>query len=157
MKKLATISIAAAALLVIGFIAGTIFNQSRMPTAPAPTIVPAVTMVAPGESIITFPEPVEGTPEPKPQLTVIAKIRDATTGKPVVASRVILGGKVIAERVSEFKFTLPGEVLDYIILEVQAPGYEQWQVGFRHKLKGSRTYDLPVNLEPKPTKPMPQA
>jgi len=153
MKKLATISITIA-LVVIGFIAGTIFSQSRIPTAPAPTIVPAVTMVAPGDSIITFLEPVEGTSEPKPQLTVIAKIRDATTGKPVVASRLILEGKVIAEGVSEFTFMLPGEVLDYIILEVQAPGYEQWQVGIRHKLKHNSTYELPVNLDPKLTKPV---
>jgi len=157
MKKLATISIAAAALLVIGFVAGTVFNQPRIPTTPAPTIVPAVTMLAPGESVVTFPESVEGTPESEPQLIVIAKIRNAITGQPVVASRVTLGGKVIAEMVSEFKFTLPGKVVDYIYLEVQAPGYESWRVGFRHQLKHSRTYDLPVKLEPKPTKPMPQA
>jgi len=68
-----------------------------------------------------------------------------------------VGGKVLAEQVSEFKFVLPGEQLDYIFLEVQALGYEEWKVGFRHQLSHSRTYPLLVELKPKPTKPAPQA
>jgi len=155
MRRLAII-VAAVGLLAIGFIAGTFFRQLQAPTAPELIITPVITKLAPGESIITFPEPVEGTPEPNPQLTVVAKIRDATTGQPIVASRVILGGEVIAEGVSEFKFTLPGEVLDYVFLEVQAPGYAQWKLGFRHRLRHSRTYPLFVNLKPKPTKAAPE-
>ena len=156
MKKLWTISIAVT-LLAIGVIASAFLKRSKETTIPELIITPIVTKLAPGESIVTFPEPVEGTPEPNPRLTVIAKIRDATTGEPVIASRVILGGEVIAEDVSEFKFTLPGEVLDYVFLEVQAPGYEQWKIGFRHHLSHSRTYPLQVNLVPRSTKPVPQA
>ncbi len=139
MKKLGIITIAII-LLAIGFIVGIFFNQSKKATTPELIITPIVTKLAPGESIVTFPEPIEGTPESNPRLTVIAKIRDAATGEPVIASRVILGGEVIAEDVSEFKFTLPGEVLDYVFLEVQAPGYEEWKIGFRHRLRHSRTY-----------------
>ncbi|GAF84326.1 unnamed protein product [marine sediment metagenome] len=64
---------------------------------------------------------------------------------------------MIAEQVSEFGFILPGKVLEYVFLEVQAPGYEQWEVGFRYQLSRSRTYPLQVNLEPKPATPTPQA
>ena len=79
------------------------------------------------------------------------------SGQPVVALRVILGGEVIAEGVSEFRFVLPGEQLDYIYLEVQATGYHKWSVGFRHQLTHSRTYSLLIELKPKPTEPAPQA
>ena len=154
MKRLAITS-TAIALLAIGFIAGTLYWDRQTPPSPAPLITP-VGKLGPGERLITFPERVEGTPEPNPQLTVIVKIRDKATGQPVMASRVILGGKVIAEHVSEFRFVLPGEQLDYIFLEVQAPGYKQWKIGFRHQLSHSRTYPLLVELEPMPTKPPPQ-
>jgi len=80
-----------------------------------------------------------------------AKICDEATGQPVVASRLVLGGKVIAEGVSEFKFVLPGGQLDYIFLEVQTPGSERWEVGFRHQLSHSRTYPLLVELKRMPT------
>jgi len=155
MKRLAIIS-PAIALLAIGFIAGTLYWQRRAPPSPELIITP-VAELGPGDRIITFPEPIEGTPEPNPQLTVLAKIRAEATGQPVMATRAILGGEVIAEGLSEFEFVLPGEQLDYICLEVEAPGYEKWEVGFRHQLSHSRTYPLLVELKPKPTRPMPEA
>lgn len=126
-------------------------------SVPTGTPTPAVATLASGESIIIFPEPVEGTPKPDPQLAVIARIRDAVTDQPVVASRITLGGEVIAKGVSEFQFTLPGEVLEYIFLKVQAPGYEEWEIGFRHQLLHSRVYPLQIELRPKPTKSIPQS
>ncbi len=153
MRRLAIIS-TTVALLAIGFIAGTLYWQRQPPPSPAPIITP-IRELGPGESIITFPEPIEGTPEPNPKLTIKATIRDAVTGEPVVATRVILGGEVIAEQVSEFEFSLPGEVLEYVYLEVQAPGYHVWRVGFRHQLSHSRTYVLPINLKPIPITPPP--
>lgn len=155
MKRLAIIS-TAIALLAIGFIAATLYWQRQTSPSLAPIITP-VGKLEPGDRMITFPEPVEGTPEPNPQLKVLAKIRDETTGEPVIASRVILGGEVIAEGVSEFEFVLPGEQLDYVYLEVQAPDYEEWNVGFRHQLSHSRTFPLLVELKPKLSKPPPQA
>ena len=107
MKRLAIIS-PAIALLAIGFIAGTLYWQRRTPPSPELIITP-VAELGPGDRIITFPEPIEGTPEPNPQLTVLAKIRAEATGQPVMATRAILGGEVIAEGVSEFEFVLPGE------------------------------------------------
>ena len=154
MKRLAIIS-TAMALLAIGFIAGAVYWQRQASPSPELIITP-VAELGPGDRIITFPEPVEGTPDPNPQLTISAKIRDEATSQPIVASRVILGGKVIAEGVTEFKFVLPGEQLDYIFLEVQAPGYEEWEVGFRHQLSHSRIYPLLVELKTKPTESAPQ-
>ena len=153
--KRPTMVIAAIALLSAGLIAGTLIRQRQTPVPPPPTLAPVVPRIGPGESVITFPEPVEGTPEANPRLIVVATIRDAISREPVVASRVTLDGKVIAEDVSEFRFTLPGEVLDYIFLEVQAPGYREWRLGFRHRLRHSRTYPLIINLEPVPTRPLP--
>jgi len=75
---------------------------------------------------------------------------------PVVATCVILAGKVIAEQVSELEFSLPGEVVEYVFLEVQAPGYEEWEIGFRHQLSQSRTYPLLIELRPEPANPVPQ-
>jgi hypothetical protein len=154
MKRLAIIS-TAIVLLAIGFIAGTLYWQRRTHPLPELIITP-VAELGPGDRMLTFPEPIEGTPEPNPQLKVVAKIRDAA-GQPVMATRVILGGEVIVEGVSEFEFVLPGEQLDYIYLEVQAPGYKEWKVGFRHQLSHSRTYPLLVELKPIPTKPAPEA
>ena len=154
MKRLAIIS-TAIVLLAIGFIAGALYWQRQASPSPELIITP-VAELGPGDRMLTFPEPIEGTPEPNPQFTVLVKIRDESTGQPVMASRVILGGEVIAEGVSEFKFVLPGEQLDYVFLEVQAPGYERWEVGFRHQLSHSRTYPLLVELRPKPAKPAPQ-
>ena len=156
MRRLALV-IAAIALLSAGLIAGSLFRQRQAPVPPPPTLAPVVPRIGPGEGVITFPEPVEGTPEANPQLIVVATVRDAITREPVVASRVILDGRVIAEDVSEFRFTLPGELLDYIFLEVQAPGYKEWQLGFRHQLKHSRIFPLTINLEPMPTRPLPGA
>jgi len=82
MRRLAIIS-TAIALLAIGFVAGTLYWQRRVPRSPAPIIAPVITKIAPGESVITFPEPVEGTPEPNPRLIVKASIRDTMTGQPV--------------------------------------------------------------------------
>jgi hypothetical protein len=155
MKRLALIS-TAIALLAIGFIAGSLYWHRQAPPSPAPLITP-VGELGPGDRMITFPEEVEGTPDPNPQLTVIAKIRNKATGQPVVVARVILGGEVIAKGASEFGFVLPGEQPDYIFLEVQALGYKEWEVGFRHHLSHSRTYPLLVELEPMPTRPAPQA
>ena len=155
MKRLAIIS-TAIALLAIGFIAATLYWQRQVPPSLELIITP-VTELEPGDRIITFPEPIEGTPDPNPQLKVSVKIRDEATGQPVVAARVILGGEVIAEGVSEFELVLPGEQLEYVFLEVEAPGYEEWEVGFRHQLSHSRTYPLLVELEKKPTEPAPQA
>lgn len=126
-----------------------------MRPSPAPIMTPVVTRIAPGEHIVTFPESGEGTPEPNPELTVVAQIRDATTGEPVAATRVVLGGEVIAEQVSEFEFTLPGQVLEYVYPEVEAPRYQPWEIGFRHQLSHSRTYPLAINLKPKPVTPPP--
>ena len=156
MRRLAMV-IAAIALLSAGLIAGSLLRQRQAPVPPPPTLAPVVPRIGPGESVITFPEPVEGTPEANPRLIVVATVRDAITREPVVASRVILDGRVIAEDVSEFRFTLPGELLDYIFLEVQAPGYKEWQLGFRHQLKHSRIFPLTINLEPMPTRPLPGA
>ena len=147
MKRPAIIS-TAIALLAIGFVAGTLYWQRQSPPSPELIITP-VAELGPGDRMITFPELVEGMPDPNPQLTVSVKIRDEATSQPVAATRVILGGEVIAEGVSEFKFVLPGEQLDYIFLEVQAPGYEEWEVGFRHQLSRSRTYPLLVELKPR--------
>ena len=155
MKRLAIIS-TAIALLAIGFIAATLYWQRQTPPPPALIITP-VAELRPGERIVTFPEPVEGTPEPNPQLTVLAKISDKATDEPVVASYVILGDKVIAKGVSEFKFVLPGDQPDYIELEIQATGYKEWKVGFRHHLSQSRTYPLLIELEKKTTTPVPEA
>lgn len=154
-KRLAIVS-AAIALLAVGFIAGSLYWQRQASPPPEPLITP-VGELKPGDRMITFPEQVEGTPDPNPQLTVTAKIRSKANGQPVVVARVILGGEVIAEGVSEFEFVLPGEQPDYIFLEVQAPGYEEWEIGFRHHLSHSRTYPLLVELEPMPTQPAPQA
>lgn len=109
MKRLAIIS-TAVVLLAIGFIAGTRYWQRQAPPSPDLIITP-VAELGPGDRMITFPEKVEGTPDPNPQLTVSVKIRDEATSQPVVATRVILGGEVIAEGVSEFEFVLPGGCL----------------------------------------------
>ncbi len=120
-------AIATIALLSAGLIAGSLLRQRQAPVPPPPTLAPAVPRIGPGESVITFPEPVEGTPEANPRLI----------------------------DVSEFRFTLPGELLDYIFLEVQAPGYKEWQLGFRHQLKHSRVFPLTINLEPISPKSLP--
>jgi len=156
MRRLA-MAIAAVTLLSAGFVVGSFLGQRQAPIPPPPTLALVVPRIGPGESVITFPEPVEGTPEANPRLIVVATVRDAITREPVVASQVILDGRVIAEDVSEFRFTLPGELLDYIFLEVQAPGYKAWQLGFRHQLKHSRIFPLTINLEPMPTRPLPGA
>jgi len=130
-------------------------GQRQAPVPPPPTLTPVVPRIGPGESVITFPEPVEGTPEANPRLIVIATVCDAITREPVVASRVILNGKVIAEQMSEFRSALPGELLDYTFLEVQAPGCKEWQLGFRHQLKHSRIFPLTINLEPMSPRSLP--
>jgi hypothetical protein len=155
MKNLKII-IGALLLLAVGF-AGGLFFYGRSQAPAIPIIGPAVPKIGPGERVVTFPEPLQGSPEPNPQLVVKATIRDAATGKPVVAAQVVLGGKVIAEQVSELEFTLPGEVDEHIFLEVHAPGYELWKAGFRHKLTHTRIYELPIKLQPVKTTPQPEA
>jgi len=155
MRKLAIVGSALVLAAVVFLVTG-VFDWQRQRPVPV-TTTPAVPEIGPGESLISFPEPMEGTPEPNPVLTVKAAIQDAVTQERVVATSVVLDGQVIAEQVSEFEVTLPGEVVEgYVDLEVFAPGYERWAVGLRFNLFHSRTYLLPIRLNPLPTTPAPE-
>lgn len=55
MSRLAIIS-TTIGLVAIGFVAGTLYWQRRVPRSPAPIIAPVITTIAPGESLVTLPE-----------------------------------------------------------------------------------------------------
>jgi hypothetical protein len=96
-------------------------------------------------------EPVRGTPEPDPTLTLHVNLVDGQTGQPVQGD-VLLGdedcqGETVQRQVSQFAVALPGRVeTTPIYLCVLAEGYERWSQGYRYHLEHSRVASFTVEL-----------
>ena len=158
MKKSAAI-IGGLALITIGIGIGWALSAGRSsPTPAVPT--PAI---PPDGSLFLFPSPIPGATEKNPVITLRCEVRDDVTGDLVIAEEVRLGnapgqGQVVHRDVAVFEVTVPGRITgDYLYLSVVARGYHLWSVGLRHNLNHSRVLPLPVNLEPLPATPAPQA
>jgi hypothetical protein len=110
------------------------------------------TLIVPegGKVRITL-EPVRGTPEPDPTLTLHVNLVDGQTGQPVQGD-VLLGdedcrGEIVQRQVSQFAVALPGRVeTTPIYLCVLAEGYERWSQGYRYHLEHSRGASFTVEL-----------
>lgn len=112
------------------------------------------TVTIPPDGKIRIPlEPVQGTPESDPRLTVHVNLLDDQTGQAVLGT-VLLGddscqGEVIYRDVNRFTVELPGQVeAGPIHLCILAEGYERWSQGFRHHLNHSRAMTFTIKLNP---------
>jgi len=117
-----------------------------------PAVTPDRLIIPPGAHLRLTVEPLPGTPEPNPTLTLHVNLVDAQTGQPVRGD-VLLGdetcqGQVIQRHVSQLTVTLPGQVKTTpIYLCILAGGYTRWSQGFRYRLDHSRIAFFTVELK----------
>ena len=136
--------------LLLALVACGIAPTAPAPTALAPTAAPTRIWLAPGERMRLPIEPRTGPTEESPTLTFHILVTDELRQTPVIARRVLLGGKEIAHNVSEFVMQLPGDIQDHpLLLQIEADGYEPWGLVLRQRINYSRHIYWGIPLRPK--------
>ncbi len=137
--KIVTVLLLFLPLLVAGCSSGSV-------ATPSPT--PEIVTIEPGGRLRIPVDPLPRAPEANPQVTLRLIFQDKITKGPVTARAVAVDGRVVAQGVTEFAVTLPGSLDQEVVIVVEAAGYRKWDTGFRWSIKYSRTFQLPILLEP---------
>jgi hypothetical protein len=137
--KVVTLLLLFLPLLVAGCTSGSVATPS-----PTPEII---TIEAGGRLRIPV-DPLPRAPEANPQVTLRLIFQDKVAKGPVTARSVALDARVVAKGVTEFAVMLPGSLDQEVVITIEAAGYRKWDIGFRWNIKYSRSFQLPVLLEP---------
>lgn len=145
-KKIWNIAIITMAIITAFIWGATISSLHPIPQAvPAPPT--ATPSPAPSPTAILLPalEPTAGPVVIGPVMAISGDIVEAETGEPVQAFVYVNDG-LAQENVTQVNLVIPMRGLDSVVLRVESPGYQSWELGIQ-SADSSREMSGPVRLK----------